>query len=118
MLFFCLAEAIAQIVGVCLVCLHEINRDIDDDPVIRRRVIHGQFVEVIVPYEYDIIGLQVIGFAFYKITDTALKEYGDLVKIVVVVFDFAGLLVCQMEQAEFTVQIAFFNILIHGTPPF
>ena len=61
----------------------------------------------------DVIGLQFIGAAFHHVGDLPFDENGDLVEVVIVVFDLPGLLVRQVEQAELPVQISLFRILRH-----
>ena len=54
-------------------------------------------------YQYDIIRLQIIRTSFDHVIDLSAYEDSDLVKIMIMVFDLVGFLVCQMKQPEFAV---------------
>ena len=60
-------------------------------------------VYIIMAYQHDIIGLQLILLAFDPVGDTAPYEDDNLIKIMVVIFKILFFGIGQMEQPEVAV---------------
>ena len=96
-----------------MVGIHKIRRNIDDDPLIKHRIIHGKPMNVPVPHKHNIIRLQGIRLSLDHIADISLNKNRNLIKIMIVVGNLMRFPVGQMKKPEFTVEIAFFCIHFH-----
>ena len=57
---FSFLKAITQIIGISLVGIYKIGRDVDDDPFIWNCVVNGQTMDIIMFDQYDILRFQLI----------------------------------------------------------
>ena len=82
-----------------------------------QELINGQSVDIALFYKYNVIRFQIVRTALDHVIYFATDEDGDLIKVMIVVVYFFCLLICQMKETEFAVQVSIFSHIVPLSVP-
>ena len=107
---FSAGKTLIQIISCLTAFLKKGGRNVDDDPFIDRSVVDHRPVNLTCPHQNDVQRLQVVLFPLNDIADIALEKDQYFMKIMIVIFEAFNVLIGNIKQFKFIIQIAGFLV--------